>query len=813
MKLAKEKIITIFILLMVNIVCLNQNFVCNAATNSIKAEDLLTTKGTKIVNQKGEEVVLKGYNVGLWLSRSFWGLPIDAKYNTNDDLRHSSVNNTEIYYELFTNKNNFSYDEVIALNDAFYENYISTEDMDTLSEIGVNVVRLPFEWSFFMKPVFNDGKVSWKDDAEYFEEKLDFLERKVNEFGERGIYVILDLHVAPGGQNGGGYRTNPSFFRSKTEGLDESNQRLALKIWREIAKRFCNNPTIAGYDIINEPGGVDFQKYIVPFYNEAYKTIRSKDSNHIIIMETKFNTYKSEGNLPKPAEKGWKNVVYSTHDYFWNREDRDGDSETGEMTDKIAPEKEELKRRIKEYTNKAIELMRDYYKVPLYIGEFNHLATNTNENKTNNDEVWSYAFDIYNNNNVNYTAWTYKAGWDPYMGMVYYGRKDFTYEKNGEKHTINLGGSDGKRIDLKTASYDEIYAVFSAKSYEAMNFNKEFYDICKKNLNIIGSWDISATSEDSVQAILTSNGVLTISGKGKMSSEWTLKNTAPWYNNRQKIKEINIGYGITNIGQDAFLNCDNLKKVSLPKTLIKIEGYVFHNCKSLTNIEIPSSVTNVNMGVFYNCVELKDVEFGNGISYLGEKIFFGCDNVKITCEKGSLVEKYAKDNKISYVTKPAENINVSITANVILNQNLQIKYNGEIQRFKNVKGEIIYPISYQGTTYLPIRSISCLFKTGIEWDGDTNSIYLGSGELDTISAETISSFENGTNQTITVKVNEDIKIYYNESIKTFNDANGKTVYPLSYNGTTYLPVRAISNLYNADIKWVSETSTVVIQNG
>ena len=152
----------------------------------------------------------------------------------------------------------------------------------------------------------------------------------------------------------------------------------------------------------------------------------------------------------------------------------------------------------------------------------------------------------------------------------------------------------------------------------------------------------------------------------------------------------------------------------------------------------------------------------------------------------------------------------TIPTEVTLNKNIIITYNNEIQAFKNVNGEVVYPISYEGTTYLPIRSISCLFKTGIQWDGDSNSIYLESGELDTIAAESISKFIPGTNQKITSYLNKDIKIYYGKNIQTFKDVNGKVIYPLSYNGTTYLPVRAISNLYNANIEWISETSTVVI---
>lgn len=61
-----------------------------------------------------------------------------------------------------------------------------------------------------------------------------------------------------------------------------------------------------------------------------------------------------------------------------------------------------------------------------------------------------------------------------------------------------------------------------------------------------------------------------------------------------------------------------------------------------------------------------------------------------------------------------------------------------------------------------------------------------------------------------VELNQNLTITYNGKVQTFKDVNGKVVYPLSYQGTTYLPVRAISNLYDAKIEWIGETSTVVI---
>ncbi len=149
---------------------------------------------------------------------------------------------------------------------------------------------------------------------------------------------------------------------------------------------------------------------------------------------------------------------------------------------------------------------------------------------------------------------------------------------------------------------------------------------------------------------------------------------------------------------------------------------------------------------------------------------------------------------------------------VLLNKGLKITFNDEIQEFKNVNGVKVYPISYQGTTYLPIRSISSLFKAEIKWDETTNSIYLGEGKSDTISSNKIEEFTAEPNENIEVILNQEITIYYNGKIQKFADVKNNTVYPLSHNGTTYLPVRAVSNLFNLKINWDGEKNLVSIVN-
>ena len=98
---------------------------------------------------------------------------------------------------------------------------------------------------------------------------------------------------------------------------NQSNKDKTLNLWKKIAEHFKGNPAVATYDILNEPGikaNATYSFTLGFFYNEIYNTIRSKDSNHIIIMESCWDA----DNLPRPSQYGWKNVAYEYHYYPWN---------------------------------------------------------------------------------------------------------------------------------------------------------------------------------------------------------------------------------------------------------------------------------------------------------------------------------------------------------------------------------------------------------------------------------------------------------------------------------------------------------------
>ena len=61
----------------------------------------------------------------------------------------------------------------------------------------------------------------------------------------------------------------------------------------------------------------------------------------------------------------------------------------------------------------------------------------------------------------------------------------------------------------------------------------------------------------------------------------------------------------------------------------------------------------------------------------------------------------------------------------LLSHDITIQYNGETQTMKNATGRTVYPVVYQGTTYLPVRAVAGMLGVPVDWDGNTQTVYLG----------------------------------------------------------------------------------------
>ena len=124
---------------------------------------------------------------------------------------------------------------------------------------------------------------------------------------------------------------------------------------------------------------------------------------------------------------------------------------------------------------------------------------------------------------------------------------------------------------------------------------------------------------DTIAAVLSSDGVLTLSGTGELPN-YMIAPQAPWYMKKESIKKIVIGEGITRIGDNVFSECA-CSEVKLPSTLVSIGKNGFFCCSALQCISLPDSLTDIENGAFCGCSALGTVEFGKGIKRIGDRVF------------------------------------------------------------------------------------------------------------------------------------------------------------------------------------------------
>ena len=149
------------------------------------------------------------------------------------------------------------------------------------------------------------------------------------------------------------------------------------------------------------------------------------------------------------------------------------------------------------------------------------------------------------------------------------------------------------------------------------------------------SVDDSATEEEKCGKKLRwtlENGILTISGKGKMYNWDLIESYPPWYEDKDTIRQVVIEDGAVSIGQYAFYGCENLTIISIPESVSEIGRGAFYWCTRLKNIEIPEAVTVIEDYVFAQCYSLPQINIPEGVSSIGSGAFIDChhlDNVTI----------------------------------------------------------------------------------------------------------------------------------------------------------------------------------------
>ena len=161
---------------------------------------------------------------------------------------------------------------------------------------------------------------------------------------------------------------------------------------------------------------------------------------------------------------------------------------------------------------------------------------------------------------------------------------------------------------LKASGYDTV-----VPSKTTVHFKEDLYD--KGTCGVNANW------------VMTADGTLTISGKGRISNYNDYSNYAPWYACGKYIKSVVIESGVTGIGDEAFRNCKALTGVTIPNSVTTIGDEAFYYCEALTSVTIPNSVTTIGDGAFRNCEVLTSVTIPNSVTSIGSSAFSGCTSL------------------------------------------------------------------------------------------------------------------------------------------------------------------------------------------
>lgn len=151
-----------------------------------------------------------------------------------------------------------------------------------------------------------------------------------------------------------------------------------------------------------------------------------------------------------------------------------------------------------------------------------------------------------------------------------------------------------------------------------------------------------------------------------------------------------------------------------------------------------------------------------------------------------------------------------VKAPATLSNTLEVRFEGEIFTMYDATGSIVYPLLRNGTTYLPVRALSEKFQKTIAWDAENYAVRIS--DVVPTPTEQQQTANGAINYPHTVEATESkrLVVYYNDKAVSFKDVTGTTVYPLLYKGTTYLPVRALADLFSVPIVWDADRYAVYV---
>jgi aryl-phospho-beta-D-glucosidase BglC (GH1 family) len=248
------------------------------------------------VNESGEKILLRGLGLGNWMLPEgyMWKFGGQADRPRRIEKMVGDLIGTENADRFWTE---------------YRKNYITEADIQRIADLGYNSIRPALNARLFLTE---------SDSPEPVKEGYELLDNLVKWCKARGIYVIIDLHGAPGGQTGQNIDDSaddqPQLF------MQTKYQDRLVGLWTTIAQRYKNEPAVAGYDLLNEPlpertgAAPKYKDRLEPLYKRITQAIRAVDQKHMIILEGA--DWSNDWSVFTASFD--KNLVYQFHYYCWD---------------------------------------------------------------------------------------------------------------------------------------------------------------------------------------------------------------------------------------------------------------------------------------------------------------------------------------------------------------------------------------------------------------------------------------------------------------------------------------------------------------
>lgn len=238
-------------------------------------DGFLRAENGRMVNGRGEEILLCGMGLGNWLLPEGYMWRFSGRY---DRPRTIEALVRELCGSAFAE----------SFWKRFRENYITEADVRAMAENGFNSVRLPVNWRVVME---DEPGITWKEDG------FALIDRFLDWCEKYRLYVCLDLHGAPGGQTGHNIDDSADDIPRLLTDTQSDSREKTLALWCEFARRYRDRWIVGMYDLLNEPARspkpgtpeldhAALRESLKRFYRDCIAEIRKIDPVHMISVES-----------------------------------------------------------------------------------------------------------------------------------------------------------------------------------------------------------------------------------------------------------------------------------------------------------------------------------------------------------------------------------------------------------------------------------------------------------------------------------------------------------------------------------------------